>query len=154
MKLKDYKLLVDQTTSIVAALKRYNPTGRYDIGQPCFCPFHENENTPAAALYGDEEKETLYCFSERKIYTASDVLEKLLNYDIYSLGQRIWTGMSEADQQAWLTEHSKTDYEEMFSQSEEKETTKHTEESQVAIDYKLGRAKVSDLLNELINKKL
>ena len=29
----------------------------------CFCPFHDNHNTPAAKIYKDDAGDSLYCFS-------------------------------------------------------------------------------------------
>lgn len=38
----------------------------------CFCPFHENTDTPAAKYY--EESNTIYCFSCQRIYSSYDLL--------------------------------------------------------------------------------
>ena len=38
----------------------------------CFCPFHENTDTPAAKYYDDSN--TIYCFSCGRVYGSYDLL--------------------------------------------------------------------------------
>lgn len=69
-----------------AGLEGYNYNGK------CFCPFHVNTETPAAKLYRDGERgDTLFCFSEQKVYHPVDVLKKgLLNKQVSTIFQRLW----------------------------------------------------------------
>ena len=45
-----------------------------------FCPFHENNTSPSAKMYFDEDKEiyTLWCFRETRSFTAFDYVERIL----------------------------------------------------------------------------
>jgi len=45
-----------------------------------FCMFHANHDTPAAKFYLDEERDiwVLWCYSEKKRYTAYDYLKKIM----------------------------------------------------------------------------
>jgi len=45
----------------------------YRLTGNMFCPFHQNENTPSAHLYGDETGWRLWCFSEQRMYGAYDI---------------------------------------------------------------------------------
>lgn len=103
--LPDLKKLVDKKYKLTSIL--YKATGnRYSIGIPCFCPFHDNTNTPAAAIYEDDGEQSLYCFAEQKLYKSSDALEKLLNQNIYKLGESIWLSMSPEEQIVWRDENT------------------------------------------------
>ena len=46
----------------------------------CFCPFHENHNSPAAKMYEDEDTGliVLHCFTERRRYTTYDYVKIIL----------------------------------------------------------------------------
>ena len=50
----------------------------YRINGNMFCPFHSNDNTPAAHLYSDDNGYRLWCFSEFKMYGAWDVYKTYL----------------------------------------------------------------------------
>ena len=62
----------------------------------CFCPFHDNHNTPAAKLYKDETGDTLYCFSENKLYRPYDLIDNaIINIDSDILYEAIWNKLNE-----------------------------------------------------------
>lgn len=94
--------LVNEKVSMTNVLNKINKGNHYTVGRPCFCPFHDNTNTPAAVIYNNDGKETLYCFSEQKLYTPSDLVKTVLNKDVYQLGSAIWQQMSEYEQSAFL----------------------------------------------------
>ena len=45
-----------------------------------FCPFHENNTTPSAKMYYNEDKDIfiIHCFKEGKNFTAFDYVERIL----------------------------------------------------------------------------
>ena len=44
-----------------------------------YCPFHDNQNTPAAHLYKEKDGSyTIYCFSENKVFTNTDLYKNYL----------------------------------------------------------------------------
>jgi len=129
LSLRQLESLVKEKYSLIKSLKKINPGGNYQVGQPCFCPFHENHNTPAAALYDDDKGQTLYCFSERKLYTVVDVFKNLLHYDVYDLGNRLWSSMSEPEQQEWLMHNEDYDLASAFNKVEKKEMSKELKKS-------------------------
>ena len=58
-------------------------------------PFHDNTSTPAAKLYKDERGDTLFCFSEQKMYYPVDVIKNnLIKGTIDTIFQRIWNQCS------------------------------------------------------------
>lgn len=60
-----------------------------------YCPFHENYNTPAAKLYNNKDGDTLFCFSERKVYHPVDFFKKnIIKYNIEKLFNNIWNRLS------------------------------------------------------------
>ena len=62
----------------------------------CFCPFHDNHNTPAAKIYKDDAGDSLYCFSENKIYRPYDLIKNsIINIDADILYEAIWNKLSE-----------------------------------------------------------
>lgn len=71
-----------------------------------FCPFHENNDTPAAKYYSNKDKgdtPSIYCFSERRIYKAVDFFKKeLINTRVESIFYRIWKQLSQEQQQYLL----------------------------------------------------
>ncbi len=152
---KQLRELVNDKISLVNALRKYDRTGHYEIRQPCFCPFHLNTETPAASIYEDAHtgKETLYCFAEQKQYTSSDVLENLLNYDIYEIGNQVWETMNTQEQQHWLEEHQYISYKDIFSKSRvnTQETNKNTLKEKEM--YKYGKITLHELLDSMLDEK-
>ena len=141
--------LVSDKISMVEVLYKYDPEGRYSAGQTCFCPFHDNENTPAASIYDNDGVESMWCFSEKKLYTSADVIEKLLNKDVFEVSERIWNSMSEVDRNSWLSENSAEDYKDIFSESveEEKDNKINKELEHKKKQFKSGKIKLAELLD-------
>jgi hypothetical protein len=128
--------LINENYSLISILKKANPSGVYHTGGTCFCPFHDNTDTPSASIYDDEGGEKLYCFSERKLYSASDAMEKLLDLDVYEIGSRLFEKMSHEEQDVWLEKHGGSiDYLDEFSYN-----NKEVDEEKV-----LNRAKLKNL---------
>lgn len=68
----------------------------YSYDGKCFCPFHENYNTPSAKLFKDERGDTLYCFSEQRLYKPTDLIDKgLVKTPVERLFKRLWSQLSQ-----------------------------------------------------------
>lgn len=73
-----------------AGLEGYNYDGK------CFCPFHDNYDSPAAKLYKNPTGDNLFCFSERRQYKPSDVIDKgLLKKSLQHVFNNIWKQLTE-----------------------------------------------------------
>lgn len=150
LSLRQLEALVKEKYSLTKSLSKLNPDNQYQVGQPCFCPFHENHNTPAASIYDDEKGQTLYCFSERKLYSVVDVFKELMHYDIYDLGNRLWLSMSEDEQQAWLSKNGQYDISTAFDKPGSKELSKEVKRS-VEL-FKNKKIDVEKLLDDFMSK--
>lgn len=148
LSLGQLRKLVNQKYSLIEVLKKANPSGNYHVGGTCYCPFHDNTDTPSASIYDDENGEKLYCFSEGRLYGVDDAIEKLLKYDVYEVGSALWDRMSEEEQGLWLVSNSVDDYGEMFNQT--KGSEKHSENRelvQAKEKFKRGDIPLSELLS-------
>lgn len=149
LNLKQLEALVKEKYSLTKSLSKLNPDNNYQVGQPCFCPFHENHNTPAAAIYDDDKGQTLYCFSERKLYSVVDVFKDLMHYDIYDLGNRLWLSMSESEQDAWLAKHGQYDIKTAFDKPQAEELSDNVKRS--AEMFKSKKIDVQKLLDDFMS---
>ena len=77
----------------------------YSLQTNMYCPFHDNENTPAAKLYHDEVGYRLWCFSEGRMYGAWDIY-KVYRPEINTtkLATMILNRFSESQQRTILEE--------------------------------------------------
>lgn len=66
-----------------------------------FCPFHDNFKTPAAKFYKDEDAEKLWCFSENRMYSLSDYIEKILGADLNYTFSQIWESLSDSEKEEY-----------------------------------------------------
>lgn len=74
-----------------------------------FCPFHENFETPAAKLYNDGDKgDTLFCFSEQRIYRPSDVFRrKLTEKSFVKVFFKLWNQLDDSKRQKLAEDYGK-----------------------------------------------
>lgn len=64
---------------------------RYDYSRKCFCPFHNNFDTPAAKIFHNEDGDYLFCFSEQRQYRPSDVFDKkLIKTSLATVYYKLW----------------------------------------------------------------
>ena len=92
---KFQKYVVDAVIPFPVMLRQAGLNG-YSYDGKCFCPFHENYETPAAKLFKDSRGDTLFCFSEHKIYKPSDVIKVgLLKKSVEEVFKRLWSQLSE-----------------------------------------------------------
>lgn len=76
-------------------LLSYIDRGFRETEGKCFCPFHENTNTPSAKLYQDEHGECIYCFSEGKRYYPHHLLTKeIVPFTTNHVFSSIWNQLS------------------------------------------------------------
>jgi len=140
--IKQARKLVNEKLDLTKILKKANPHEYYAIGQTCFCPFHDNQDTKAGAIYENDEtgEETLWCFSEKVLYTSSHAVELLLKQDIYAVAAKLWARMTDQEQAGWLSRHSHEDYAAAFSSEDSTVDKTSTEAEYQAIkrSYKSG----------------
>lgn len=70
----------------------------------CFCPFHDNTNTPAAKFY--RESNTLYCYTDLKLYSVYDLLLEY-NQDPITIFYSLWNSYNDAKKQYVLSQVDK-----------------------------------------------
>lgn len=64
-------------------------------------PFHDNHDTPAARCYKNPEGDALFCYSERRLYKASDFITKgLINYRLETVFYKIWRQLDQLTQES------------------------------------------------------
>lgn len=149
------KRLVTEKLKISDILHKYNPEGNYQAGQTCFCPFHDNENTPSASIYDNEGVETLYCFSEKKLYSSADAIEKLLKKDVYEVAQSLWERMGDVEKKQWLESQPDGDFSQMFQFEEDEEDEEEDSNNalkQIATLFKKRKITLREFLKEYIKK--
>lgn len=61
----------------------------------CFCPFHENTNSPAAKFFLEEHNEHIYCFAEGKLYRPHHLLTSgIVPFSTSHVFSAIWQNLS------------------------------------------------------------
>lgn len=60
--------LADGSTMALRDAAKVVPVGSY---KTCYCPFHENKNSPSAAVYNSDGKISIHCFAEGKTFFPS-----------------------------------------------------------------------------------
>lgn len=138
------KLLINDRLSMVDVLNKVNPEGYYQAGQPCFCPFHENSNTPSATIYDNEGITSLYCFAEQRQYRPTDAIEILLDKDVYVVGEKLWNSLSQLEQEQFLREN--VSIEDSFSTTQVKPIDKKVQQAKTAFKY--GKITAHELLEK------
>ena len=100
--------VIDYAIPFPVMLKQAGLEG-YTYEGKVYCPFHDNTSTPAAKMYkGDAKGDTLFCFSEQKIYRPSDVIKKkLINKSLRTIFDRIWKQCDDAKREELLGIYSK-----------------------------------------------
>lgn len=94
------EFVIDRILPIHVALRNVDGQERNYNGK-CFCPFHDNTDTPAAHLYKDEKGSHLMCFSERRVYKPHHVFtEKLVKVSLAKAFQRIWNQLSDESKES------------------------------------------------------
>lgn len=136
MDLQTERYIINRFISMV---KLFDELGiEYRIDGNLFCPFHQNENTPAAHLYSDETGYRLWCFSESKMYGSWNIYKVFKpNIDTNKLALAIFNRLSETDQKKLLNElGTEEDVDVLpFQQS--------------LIDFKRGKINMSQLKQEI-----
>lgn len=152
---KQLKQLVNEKVSLVGLLKKLHPNNSYGVKRPCFCPFHDNTSTEAAAIYRDEHtgEESLYCFAEAKHYTVTDAVVTLLKQDVFEVGEYIWGQMTTTAQNEWLNMHNYTDPITLFRTSKSETETANTTLDLDVEKFRYGKIGLNELLSSYIKNK-
>lgn len=92
---KFQEFVIDRILPIDIALEQVDGISR-DYHGKCFCPFHDNTDTPAAHLYKTENGTHLMCFAERKSYRPHDVFRlKLVKTPLSTVFGKVWRQLSD-----------------------------------------------------------
>lgn len=80
-------------------LKYIDSSREWSYEGKVYCPFHENYESPSAKIYrNDEDGDTLYCFSEHKVYRPSDLFFlKVTNIPMGEIFKKVWERLSEEE---------------------------------------------------------
>ena len=97
---RSIKKLLTHIVSFESVYNKYAEEKISSVGA-CFCPFHDNENTPAAKFYPGSN--LLWCFAEQRLYTVYDLLEVygLNPVDVFN---RLWGSYSEEKRQGIIAQ--------------------------------------------------
>ena len=105
-----------------------------------FCPFHDNYNTPSAKYYKDDDKESIWCFSEGRGYTLSNYYELILGTKIDVIFNQIWDTISEDDKQYYI---------DMFGEYKPNEIEVIPDDIELYEKFKTGSIGYKELLVEI-----
>lgn len=145
--------LLNEKVKFTTVLPKLNSENIYTVGRPCFCPFHDNTNTPAAVIYNNDGKETLWCFSEQKLYKPEDIIKLLINEDPYKVGEHLWNKLTETEQEVFLKENQPIDLAKEFSvETTETDQTKNLLK-EVYKAYQYGKISYQELLRIYLKLK-
>ena len=86
------KFLINYHANMPALMGKFGLMNRTNGN--CFCPFHENKNTPAAHLYHDELGWCLWCFAEHRLYTPYDLYKQYSDLNTKDIANAIWNSLS------------------------------------------------------------
>jgi hypothetical protein len=79
--------------------KLLNDLGFQTRGSNMYCPFHHDElNGKPSAKY-HPETDTVYCFSESKVFTAFHVLKDLYGISVDKFFRDVWNRLSDVDKE-------------------------------------------------------
>lgn len=86
--------VINDNYSLEKMLRNY---GCYIDGSTMYCPFHDDDVTgkPSAKFHRDTD--TLYCFSENKVYTAYHALKILYGQNVNTIFNRIWKTLTKEE---------------------------------------------------------
>lgn len=84
---KFQKFVINECIDFRLACNNYGIKLNASKSGVCFCPFHYNKNTPSAKCY----KSGLYCFSENRSFSVTDLFEYELADDyILNVFNNVW----------------------------------------------------------------
>ena len=69
-----------------------------------FCPFHPDSLTGKPSAKYFENDDSLYCFSENKMYSAYHALKDLYGMDMKKVFYKAWKGMDETEREGMMRE--------------------------------------------------
>lgn len=77
------------------------------VSHSCYCPFHDNSQSPAAKFYKEEHNEHIFCFAEGIQYKPHHLLTKgIVPFSTSHVFSAIWNNLSD-DEKNIFSEHLK-----------------------------------------------
>jgi len=75
------------------------------VSHSCYCPFHDNSQSPAAKFYKEEHNEHIFCFAEGVQYKPHHLLTKgIVPFTVNHVFSAIWNNLSD-DEKNIFSEH-------------------------------------------------
>ena len=86
--------VINDNYSLEKMLRNY---GCYIDGSTMYCPFHDDDVTGKTSAKFHHDTDTLYCFSENKVYTAYHALKILYGQNVNTIFNRIWKTLTKEE---------------------------------------------------------
>lgn len=156
------KLVINRLMPFPVALKQ---TDRYSDKQApsyigkCFCPFHENYDTPAAKISKTDRGDMLYCFSERKSYRPADLFTRYYkeqtgvskDLTVDTIFRKIWAQIP-IDKRQWFIEQYNQQYNENGTSTYTELVKQELDDifnNEIALDFRKGNITNGVMLSQL-----
>lgn len=75
-----------------------------------YCPFHEDELTGKPSAKYHSEDDTLFCFSEHKVYTAYHAIKLLYHQDTVRVFKKVWNRLPKSEKKEILSDMDEKAY--------------------------------------------
>jgi len=128
--------VINRTLSVSKLLSKCTEH-KYSVYGNCFCPFHDNEDTPAAKIYAGPKGESLFCFSEGKTYRAHDVIRTFYGTPTVKIFNKVW---------GKLNDKSKNTLKAEFGMGYQDEDPVWDNVVKISEDFKKGKLTYKELL--------
>ena len=137
------KYVINKVIPLPVILEKAGFEDGYNYTGNVYCPFHDNTDTPAAKIFQDEDGDRLFCFTERRIYKSSDVIEEgLLKVKLAKIFNRLWKQLSE---------DRKENLREQYGQPKSYLTDEFKEIIEDMEDFKRGKIDFEDYLGLVLD---
>lgn len=70
-----------------------------------YCPFHDDEHGGKPSAKYHPESDTVYCFSESKLFTSFHVIKDLMGKNTDVVFRRVWNDLLEEEREGLLTKY-------------------------------------------------
>lgn len=102
--------VIDRCITFPSILKQIDCYASYDHN--FYCPFHDNTDTPSARAFRNDDGDTIYCYSEGKVFRPHHVLDyELINVKKDKVFFRIWKKLDKSQQDELIATYgNKADY--------------------------------------------
>ena len=142
--------VINDNFSLSKLLREY---GCYLEGSTMYCPFHDDDVTGKPSAKFHHHTDTLYCFSESKVYTAYHALKILYGKNVNQLFNQIWHTLSKDDRLRYLSKYDESVEEVRISDTEweyyNKNVLSSFKEGKVSFgEYKRALYKILNILQK------